>query len=159
MNIKIIAVGKIKEKFLDAGIKEYLKRLTSYAKVEIIEVKDEKEPENCSPADEKLIKEKEAQKIEKHIKDDSYIIVLAIDGKMFSSEELATKLNELALNGKSDLTFIIGGSQGLDEKILGQANLKLSFSKMTFPHQLMRLIMLEQIYRGFKIIKGEPYHK
>lgn len=159
MNIKIIAVGKIKEKFLEAGIKEYLKRLTAYAKVQIIEVKDEKEPANCSPADEKLIKEKEAQKIEKHLQDDSYIIVLAIDGKMFSSEDLAEKIGDLGVSGKSNLTFIIGGSQGLDESILKKADLKLSFSKMTFPHQLMRLILLEQVYRGFKIIKGERYHK
>lgn len=159
MKITVISVGKIKEKFLEAGIKEYLKRLSAYAKIKIIEVKDEKEPANCSPLDQTRIKEKEYERVEKHLKEDNYLVALAIEGEMLSSEQLADKLEDLALNGKSNTTFIIGGSHGLSDKILNQANMKLSFSKMTFPHQLMRLILLEQLYRGFKIIKGEKYHK
>ncbi|MFZ5944973.1 MAG: 23S rRNA (pseudouridine(1915)-N(3))-methyltransferase RlmH [Bacillota bacterium] len=159
MNIKIIAVGKLKEKYLKEGIVEYLKRLQSYAKVEIIEVADEKEPANASPVDEDIVKEKEAERISKHIKQDTYLICLAIDGKQLSSEELAGKLDKLALEGKSDITMVIGGSLGLSQSVISRADFKLSFSKMTFPHQLMRLILLEQLYRAFRIIKGEPYHK
>jgi len=159
VNIRIVAVGKLKEKYLKEGIKEYLKRLQPFAKVEIIEVADEKEPVNASPADEMNIKKKEGERILKHIKPDSFLFVLAIDGKQLSSEELAEKLSQLALQGKSDITIVIGGSLGLSDFILHKADFKLSFSKMTFPHQLMRLVLLEQVYRTFKIIRGEPYHK
>ena len=159
MNIKVITVGKLKEKYLKDGINEYLKRLQSYAKVEIIEVADEKEPANASPADEEAVREKEAERILKYLKPDTYIIVLAIDGRQLSSEELSEKLKGLSLAGKSDITMVIGGSLGLSRNILHKADFKLSFSKMTFPHQLMRLILMEQIYRAFKINRGEPYHK
>lgn len=159
MNIKIIGVGKIKEKYLKEGIKEYLKRLQPVAKIEIIEVADEKEPANSSPAEEKIVKEKEEERIKKHLKPGSFLIALAIEGKELSSEGFAQKLKNLALEGKSDITFVIGGSLGLSKGILDKADFLLSFSKMTFPHQLMRLILLEQIYRAFKIIRGETYHK
>lgn len=159
MNIKIICVGKLKEKYLREGVQEYLKRLKSYAQVTIIEVKDEKDPDNPSFQEIELVKEKERQRIEKHINPSSYIIALAIEGKQFSSEELAQKIDQLALEGKSDFTFIIGGSLGLSDSILNRADLLLSFAKFTFPHQLMRLILLEQVYRTFKINRGERYHK
>ncbi|MFZ7102870.1 MAG: 23S rRNA (pseudouridine(1915)-N(3))-methyltransferase RlmH [Peptococcaceae bacterium] len=159
MNIKIIAVGKLKEKYLKDGIAEYLKRLQSYAKVEIIEIADEKEPVHASPADEDMIREREGERIVKHLRNNTYLIALAIDGSRLSSEELAGKLAALSLAGKSDITMVIGGSLGLSSNILKQADFKLSFSKMTFPHQLMRLILLEQVYRAFKINKGEKYHK
>jgi len=159
MNIKIIAVGKLKENYLKEGIAEYLKRLKPYAKVEIIEVAEEKEPANASPADEIMIKGREGERILEKVKPGSYLIALAIDGKQLSSEELADKLDNLALEGKSDIAMVIGGPLGLSEEVLKKADFKLSFSKMTFPHQLMRLILMEQIYRAFKIIKGELYHK
>ncbi len=159
MQITIIAVGKIKEKYLKEGINEYLKRLRPYAKVEIIEVGDEPAPEKASLAEELQIKEREAEKIAKHIKVGSFVIALALEGKMLSSEALANKLESLALNGKSHITFLIGGSLGLAPSLLKKANYLLCLSPMTFPHQLVRLIFLEQIYRAFKIIKGEPYHK
>ncbi|MGI6226117.1 MAG: 23S rRNA (pseudouridine(1915)-N(3))-methyltransferase RlmH [Peptococcales bacterium] len=159
MNIKIIAVGKLKEKFLKDGIGEYLKRLKSYAKVEITEVAEEKEPTNSSPTDEIIVKDKEGERILEKIKPGGYLIALAIDGKQLSSEELAEKLEQLALEGKSDITLVIGGSLGLSDEVLKKAHFQLSFSRMTFPHQLMRLILVEQIYRAFKINKGEKYHK
>lgn len=159
MNIKIIAVGKIKEKYLQLGLEEYLKRLSAYARVEIIEVSDEKAPENLSAAEEKIITAKEAEKIKRHIKEGTFLIPLAIEGKEIGSEELSRFMEDLAVQGKSDLTFVIGGSLGLNEEILKRGNQLLSFSKLTFPHQMMRLILLEQIYRSFKISKGEPYHK
>ena len=159
MQIQIITVGKLKEKYLKDGINEYLKRLQSYAKVEIVEVADEKEPNNASPADEDIVRAKEAERIQRHIKNDTYIIALAIEGQMLSSEQLAEKLDKLAVSGKSHITMIIGGSLGLDPSITKQADMLLSFSKMTFPHQLMRMILVEQIYRAFRINKGEPYHK
>ncbi|WP_027625417.1 23S rRNA (pseudouridine(1915)-N(3))-methyltransferase RlmH [Clostridium lundense] len=159
MNITLITVGKIKEKFLRAAIEEYSKRLTRYCKLDIIEVSDEKTPENASEKEELLIKEKEGEKILKNIKDNFFVIALAIDGKMFSSEELANFIQAQGINGNSNLAFVIGGSLGLSSDVLNRANYKLSFSKMTFPHQLMRVILLEQIYRGFRINSGEPYHK
>lgn len=159
MNITIISVGKLKEKYLKEGINEYLKRLSKYAKVDIIEVPDEKAPDNLSPKEEEMVKEKEGQGILRHIKDNMYVVALDIKGKQLSSEELAEFLSQRALLGESSIAFIIGGSLGLSESVLNRANYKLSFSKMTFPHQLMRLILLEQIYRGFRIINGEPYHK
>lgn len=159
MNITIISVGKIKEKYLKSAIDEYSKRLSKYCKLDIIEVSDEKTPEDASPREEDIIKGKEGEKILKHIKDNSFVIALAIDGKMLSSEDLADFIKEQGVRGNSNLTFIIGGSLGLAGGVLDRANLKLSFSKMTFPHQLMRVILLEQIYRGFRINSGEPYHK
>lgn len=159
MNITLITVGKIKEKFLRDAIEEYSKRLTRYCKLDIIEVADEKTPENASEKEELLIKEKEGEKILKNIKDNYYVIALAIHGKMISSEELANFVQTQGINGNSNLAFVIGGSLGLSSDVLNRANYKLSFSKMTFPHQLMRVILLEQIYRGFRINSGEPYHK
>ena len=159
MHITIIAIGKLKEKYLRDGINEYLKRLQSYAKVEIIELADEKEPYNASTAEEKQIKIKEGERIKAKIKPDSYLIALAIEGKQFTSPALAQKIDSLSSAGNSHLTFIIGGSLGLSDEILKSADLLLSFSELTFPHQLMRLILLEQIYRSFRIIKGQPYHK
>jgi len=159
MNLTIISVGKLKEKYLKEGINEYLKRLSKYAKVEIIEVPDEKAPENLSQREEENIKDKEGQNILKHIKDNMFVVALDIQGKHLSSEEFAQFLSQRAIEGKSSIAFIIGGSIGLSKSVLNRADFKLSFSKMTFPHQLMRLILLEQIYRAYRIISGEPYHK
>ncbi|MFC0015391.1 MULTISPECIES: 23S rRNA (pseudouridine(1915)-N(3))-methyltransferase RlmH [Allobacillus] len=159
MKITIISVGKLKEKYLKQGIQEYLKRLSSYAKVDIIEVADEKAPENLSEAEEKQVKDKEGERILQAISPDTYVITLEIEGKMLSSEQLAKKMDELALHGKSKLAFVIGGSLGISEAVQQRSNFAISFSKMTFPHQLMRLILLEQVYRGFRISRGEPYHK
>lgn len=159
MNISIITVGKLKEKYLKEGINEYLKRLSKYAKVDVIEIADEKAPENLSAKEEEMVKDKEGQGILKYIKDNMYVVALDIKGKQLSSEELADFLSQRALLGESNIAFVIGGSLGLSQAVLDRANYKLSFSKMTFPHQLMRLILLEQIYRGFRIINNEPYHK
>lgn len=159
MQIQILAVGKIKEKYLAMGIDEYVKRLGAYTKVEIREVKDEKAPENASPAEEAALLKKEAARLEPLIKQGTYLIVPAVSGRPLSSRELAAHLDHLATNGKSHLTFVIGGSLGLDPGLLAKADLHLSFSAMTFPHQLFRLMLLEQIYRSFKINRGEPYHK
>ena len=159
MKISIVCVGKIKEKYLTMAIDEYSKRLGRYCKLEIIELPDEKTPDNASAAEELQIKKKEGERILKNIKDSAYVIALAIDGKMLSSEELAQKMQELGVKGESHLVFVIGGSLGLDSDVLDRADYKLSFSKMTFPHQVMRMILLEQIYRGYRINCGEPYHK
>ncbi|WP_031420470.1 23S rRNA (pseudouridine(1915)-N(3))-methyltransferase RlmH, partial [Lachnoclostridium phytofermentans] len=148
-----------KEKYLSMAIEEYSKRLSRYCKLEIIELPDEKTPDNASPAEELQIKKKEGERILKNIKDSAYVIALAIEGKMLSSEELADKMQQLGVNGESHLVFVIGGSLGLDAEVLDRADYKLSFSKMTFPHQVMRMILLEQVYRGYRIISGEPYHK
>lgn len=159
MNITIVCVGKLKEKYLKAAIDEYSKRLSRYCKLDIIELSDEKTPDNASEKEELMIKEKEGSNILKHIKDNMFVIALAIEGKMLSSEELADFIKEQGVRGNSNLTFVIGGSLGLSKEVLSRADYKLSFSKMTFPHQLMRVILLEQVYRGFRIIGGEPYHK
>ncbi|MGG3736551.1 23S rRNA (pseudouridine(1915)-N(3))-methyltransferase RlmH [Aeribacillus pallidus] len=159
MNISIISVGKLKEKYLKQGINEYTKRLSAYAKVDIIEVPDEKAPEQLSETEVELVKKKEGERILAKIHSDTYVIALAIEGKMKSSEELAESLDKLATYGKSKIAFVIGGSLGLHKDVMQRANEALSFSKMTFPHQLMRLILLEQIYRAFRINRGEPYHK
>ncbi|CEG29458.1 23S rRNA (pseudouridine(1915)-N(3))-methyltransferase RlmH [Bacillus sp. B-jedd] len=159
MNISVVTVGKLKEKYLKQGIEEYTKRLSAYAKIEIIEVADEKAPEEMSEAEMEQVKKKEGERILAKVSPDAHVIALAIEGKMQSSEELAATLDKLALHGKSKIAFIIGGSLGLSGEVLARANEKLSFSKMTFPHQLMRLILVEQIYRAFRIIRGEPYHK
>lgn len=159
MNISIITVGKLKEKYLKQGIEEYVKRLSVYAKIEIIEVPDEKAPEELSEAEMLQVKKKEGERILAKINPDAHVIALAIEGKMKSSEELASSLDKLATYGKSKVAFIIGGSLGLSQEVLQRADEKLSFSKMTFPHQLMKLILVEQIYRAFRINRGEPYHK
>ena len=159
MRINIVCVGKIKEKYLKLGIDEFKKRLSKYCKLEIIELEVEKAPENLSDKEMLMIKEKEGKKILSKIKDNSYVIALAIDGKNLSSEELAETINKLGVRGISNITFVIGGSLGLSDEVLSRADYKLSFSKMTFPHQLMRLILLEQVYRAYRINNGEPYHK
>lgn len=159
MKISIITVGKLKEKYLKQGIDEYLKRLSAYAKVEIIEVADEKAPEHLSEAEMEEVKRKEGERILSHLSENTYIITLEISGRMLNSEQLAAKIDELGTYGKSKLAFIIGGSLGLSKQVQNRSDLALSFSKMTFPHQLMRLILLEQIYRAYRINRGEPYHK
>ena len=159
MNIRIIGVGKIKEKHMQEGIKEYLKRLSRYCNLEILEVGDEKAPENLSEKEKNIIKNKEGERILSKIPSNSYIISLIIDGKKLSSEELSKKIETLMIDGVDNITFIIGGSLGLSEEIVNKSNFKISFSNMTFPHQLMRMILLEQVYRGFRIMRGEPYHK
>jgi len=158
MKITIISVGKLKEKYLVEGVKEYTKRLSKYSKIEYVEVKDEQAPENLSLKDIELIKEKESDRILPQIKD-SFVISLAIEGTQLSSEELAQKLVQIQTYHNSNITFIIGGSLGLSKTILDQSNLLISFSKMTFPHQLMKVILLEQLYRSFRINNNEPYHK
>lgn len=159
MKITLITVGKVKEKFYKDAIAEFEKRLSRYCKLEIVEHTDEKTPDNASYLEEHKIKEKEGERILSSIKDDMYVIALAIEGKQLSSTELANKINKLGIEGKSSIAFVIGGSLGLDERVLKRADYKLSFSPMTFPHQLMRVILLEQIYRSYRIISGEPYHK
>jgi 23S rRNA (pseudouridine1915-N3)-methyltransferase len=159
VNISIITVGKLKEKYLKLGIDEYLKRLNAYAKVEVVEVADEKAPEELSELEMIQVKQKEGERILAKISQDTYVIALAINGKMQSSEELADTLDKLATYGKSKIAFIIGGSLGLSNEVLKRSNEQLSFSKMTFPHQLMKLILVEQIYRAYRINRGEPYHK
>ncbi len=159
MKITILTVGKIKEKYLRDGIAEYAKRLGRYCKLEIIEVADEKTPDNASLAQEQQIKELEGKRLLRYIKDGDYVTALAINGKMLDSVELSRELDHLAVQGQSSLIYVIGGSLGLSEEVLSRADYKLSFSRMTFPHQLMRMILLEQLYRSFRISKGEPYHK
>ena len=159
MNIRIVSVGKIKEKYIQDGIKEFSKRLSRYCNLEIIEVEDEKAPENLSEKEMEIVKNKEGERILSKIPQNSYVISLVIQGKSLSSEGLAEKIENLMIDGVNDITFVIGGSLGLSNNIIERSNFKLSFSKMTFPHQLMRLILLEQIYRGWRIMKGEPYHK
>lgn len=159
MKITILAVGKIKEKFYTAAIQEYSKRLSRYCKLEIIEVPDEKTPDHASPHEEDLIRAKEGERLRRYIADGAYVLALAIEGKQASSEEFSDKLHQLGLQGVSHLVFLIGGSIGLAADLLQEADEKLSFSKMTFPHQLMRVVLLEQVYRAFRIMHGEPYHK
>lgn len=159
MKITVITVGKIKEKYLREAIAEYTKRLSRYCKLEIIEVADEKTPDQAGETVEEQIRDKEGERILKYIRDDMYVITLEIDGKMLSSEELADKINMLGIQGQSSVAFVIGGSIGLGREVLKRSNYALSFSKMTFPHQLMRVILLEQVYRSYRINNGEPYHK
>ena len=159
MRFTIITVGKIKEKYLRDAIAEYSKRLSKYCKLEIIEVADEKTPDRASGTVEQMIREKEGERISRYIREDAYVIALAIDGQMLSSEALAAKIEQLGVSGTSHIILVIGGSIGLSDQILSRADFHLSFSKMTFPHQLMRVILLEQIYRSYRIINGEPYHK
>ena len=159
MQIDIICVGKVKEQYLRDAIAEYSKRLGRYCKLNILEVADEKTPEHASEGVERQIKAKEGERIAKHIKPGAYVIALAIDGQQVTSEGFARKIDQLGIQGVSHIQFVIGGSIGMDDAILRQANYKLSFSKMTLPHQLMRVILLEQVYRAYKINAHEPYHK
>lgn len=159
MKLTLITVGKIKEKYLKDAIAEYSKRLSKYCKLEIVEVSDEKTPDNASETVEEQIRAKEAERILKYVKDDAFVVTLEILGKQLTSEELADKIETLGIQGTSHIIFIIGGSIGLGKDVLKRSNYALSFSKMTFPHQLMRVILLEQIYRSYRIINGEPYHK
>lgn len=159
MHIQIIAVGKLKEKYLTMGIAEYAKRLGPYLKLTITEVSDEKAPETMSAAEEEQVRVREGEKILSHIKQEAHVIALAIDGQLWSSEEIAEQLDKLATYGKSHIVFVIGGSNGLSAEVLKRANQKLSFGRITFPHQLMRLVLVEQVYRAVKINRGEPYHK
>lgn len=159
MTIKIIAVGKLKEKFLKDGIDEYTKRLSKFSKIELIEVSDEKTPERLSEAEMTQVKTKEGNRILSKIKDKEYVFALAINAKERTSEQLAEEIRQLSISGKSDLTFVIGGSLGLSDDVLKRANTTISFGKMTYPHQLMRLILAEQIYRSHTINAGMPYHK
>ena len=159
MRITVITVGKIKEKFFRDAIAEYEKRLSRYCKLEIVQVEDEKTPDRASKAQEDAIRKKEAERILKYVKEDSYVVTLEIGGKMFDSEGFAQKIEALGTQGNSHIQFIIGGSLGLHEEVCRKADMAVSFSKMTFPHQLMRVILLEQIYRAYRIINQEPYHK
>ena len=159
MKITVISVGKIKEKFYSQAVDEYIKRLSRYCKPEIVELQDEKTPDEASEHEEEMIKAKEGERILKAIKDDAYVVALAIEGKKMTSPGLADFIDKLGVGGTSHIQFIIGGSLGLAPEVLRRADFKLSFSDMTFPHQLMRVILLEQIYRAYRIINGEPYHK
>jgi len=159
LKITIIAVGKLKEKYLKEGIAEYSKRLSRFCDLNIIEVADEQAPENLSSAQEEQVKKREAERILKRVSSGSFLIVLDVKGKKLDSEGFASKLRSLFLSGNSNITFVIGGSLGLDGELLRKADFSLSLSDMTFPHQLTRLILLEQLFRAFKIINGEPYHK
>lgn len=159
MQITIISVGKLKEKYLVNGISEYSKRLSAYAKLNFVEVSDEKAPEVLSDLEMIQVKNREGERILAKIPADTHVIALAIDGKMLSSEDLASEMDKLATYGKSKVAFVIGGSLGLSDAVLKRANFKLSFSKMTFPHQLMKLILVEQIYRAYRINTRAPYHK
>ena len=159
MNIDIVCVGKVKERYLRDAIDEYRKRLSRFAKVDVIEVADEKTPEHASDTLNAQIKEKEGERILKHLRDGAFVVALAIEGDQLTSEQLAARIAQWGLHGVSLLQFVIGGSLGLDPRVLRRANMPLSFSKMTFPHQLMRVLLLEQIYRAFKINAHEPYHK
>lgn len=159
MKITVLAVGKLKEKYWKQAIAEYQKRLGAYTKIDIIEVPDEKAPENMSDKEIEQVKQKEGQRLLAKVKPQSTVITLEIKGNMLTSEGLAKNLQQLMVQGQSDFTFIIGGSNGLHQDVLDRSNYALSFSKMTFPHQMMRVILLEQVYRAFKIMRGEAYHK
>lgn len=159
MNITIVCVGKIKEAFYKDAVNEYAKRLSRYCKFQVIEVADEKTPDQTTEHEEDLIRQKEAERILKQIKEDAYVIALAIQGKKLDSVAFSEYIEQLGVQGKSNLVFVIGGSLGLHSTVLKRADDQISFSDMTFPHQLMRVILAEQIYRGFRIMNGEPYHK
>lgn len=159
MKITLVTVGKIKEKFYTEAIAEYSKRLSRYCRLEIIQVADEKTPDGAGETLERQIKDREGERILAQIRDGAYVIALAIQGQMLSSEQLAAKIEQLGISGQSQIVLVIGGSLGLSDAVLKRADYQLSFSRMTFPHQLMRVILLEQIYRSYRIISGEPYHK
>ncbi|MCH3963254.1 MAG: 23S rRNA (pseudouridine(1915)-N(3))-methyltransferase RlmH [Clostridium sp.] len=159
MNITLVTVGRLKEKYLKDAVGEYTKRLSRYCKITIIELQDEKVPDNASEKDKEIIKDREGKRVLKHINSNMYIVVLDLNGNMITSEEFSRFIGNLALKGNSSIAFVIGGSLGISREILYKANYRLCFSQMTFPHQLFRVMLLEQIYRGFRILKGEPYHK
>lgn len=159
MHIQIVSVGKVREKYLKLGVAEFEKRLQVYCKLSFVELTDEQAPENLSEKELQIIKNKEGERILHKIKETDYVIALDVLGKQHRSEDFSAFIEKLSFQGKNKITFIIGGSNGLSEAVLKRANDKLSFSKMTFPHQLMKLILLEQVYRAFKIMKNEPYHK
>jgi 23S rRNA (pseudouridine1915-N3)-methyltransferase len=159
MNITILCIGKLKERYWTEAVQEYSKRLGKYCSLTINELKEEKAPDNASAAEEAAVKNAEGKNLLKQIKKESFVIALEIQGKELTSEALSEKIEALGVSGKSDLVFVIGGSLGLSEEALARADYRLSFSKMTFPHQMMRVILLEQIYRSFKIMKNETYHK
>jgi 23S rRNA (pseudouridine1915-N3)-methyltransferase len=159
VHIQIVSVGKLKERYLVDGIAEYVKRLGPYAKVQVVEVPDEKAPESMSPAEERQVKEREGERLLAQLRGDAFVVALAIDGQALSSEQLAQQLADLGTYGRSQVAFVIGGSLGLSSEVLERADMRLSFGRMTLPHQLMRLVLVEQIYRAFKINRREPYHK
>lgn len=159
MKIDIICVGKIKEKYFTMAIDEYSKRLSRYVKLNIIEVADEPTVENASEATDEIIRKKEGERIIKNIKSDTFVVTLQINGQMLDSLELYKKIEDIGVKGYGSITFIIGGSIGLSKEVIKLSNYALSFSKMTFPHQLMRVVLLEQIYRSMRISNNEPYHK
>ena len=159
MNIKVVCIGKLKEKYWSDAVAEYAKRLKAYCALEITELKEARLPDRAGEAEEEAVKLAEGRDILSHIKKDEYVITLEVLGKSLSSEGLAEKIDKLGLDGKSDVTFVIGGSLGLSKEVSDRADFKLSFSAMTFPHQMMRVFLLEQIYRAFKINRGETYHK
>ena len=159
MKITILCVGKIKEKYLSAGIAEYVKRLSRYCKLTFCQVPDEKTPDNASENAEEMIRQKEAERLLKYIREDAYLITLEIGGKQLTSEEFSEKIEKLGIQGTSHIIFVIGGSIGIGKAVLEKSDYALSFSKMTFPHQLIRIFLLEQIYRAFKIANNETYHK
>ena len=159
MKITLITVGKVKEKYFRDAIAEYEKRLSKYCKLEIVEVTDEKTPDKASAVEEEIIKAKEAERILKYIKEDAFVYTLEILGQKLDSPAFAKQIENIGISGKSHIQFVIGGSLGLHESVSKRADRKLSFSDMTFPHQLMRVILLEQVYRAYRIISGEPYHK
>ena len=159
MNVKILCVGKIKEKFYTQAIEEYTKRLSKYCSLSIVEVPDEKTSENASDTEIDIVKDKEGERLLKHINERDFVIALAILGKQMDSVEFSKYIEGLGIQGKSSIAFVIGGSLGLSDNVLKRADYQISFSKMTFPHQLMRVILAEQIYRAMRIMKNEPYHK
>ena len=159
MKIKVICVGKLKEKYLVDGIKEYVKRISGYADIEVMEVADERIPDKASLAEEIMVKAKEGRRILDKVKQDDYMILLDVSGKEMDSVAFSKHIEKCMIDGKSTIDFVIGGSLGHGEEVLDRANFRLSFSPMTFPHQLMRLILLEQVYRAYRINNGEPYHK
>lgn len=159
MRITIVCVGKVKEKYFTGAIEEYSKRLSRYCKLDIVEVSDEKTPDGASEAVNQQIKEKEGRRILDKIPEDAYVMVLAIEGKQPDSVELSQKIENLGIRGESHIVFVIGGSLGLSGEVMKRANEAISFSRMTFPHQLMRVILLEQVYRAYRIMNHEPYHK
>lgn len=159
MNISVICIGKLKEKYWTQAVEEYSKRLKSYCSLDIIELKEARLPDKAGPSEEQAVKDAEGEEILKKLKDSMYVITLEVKGKQLSSEKLAEKIEQLGIAGHSHIAFIIGGSLGLSEAVSRRADFKLSFSEMTFPHQMMRVILLEQVYRSFKIIRNETYHK
>ena len=159
MRITVLCVGKIKEKYFTMAIDEYSKRLSRYVKLDIVEVADEKTPDGASEALENVIRDKEGKRILANLKEDSYVITLEIEGKMLDSVELSQKIEKISVSGKGHIIFVIGGSLGLSDEVKSKSDYKLSFSKMTFPHQLMRVVLLEQVYRSYRILGNEPYHK